>query len=86
MKEYHIAGLGDNLTNYLIGNEIVFDVYDFLPLDNGCDVMRDKDIKVIRKEIEKMKKSLEEVEKRLDHLTKVKTADEIFSGPVSEAP
>jgi len=42
--------------------------------------------KVIRKEIEKMKKSLEEVEKRLDHLTKVKTADEIFSGPVSEAP
>ena len=29
--------------------------------------MRDKDIKVIRKEIEKMKKSLEEVEKRLDH-------------------
>ena len=33
-----------------------------------------------------MKKSLEEVEKRLDHLTKVKTADEIFSGPVSEAP
>jgi 5-bromo-4-chloroindolyl phosphate hydrolysis protein len=48
--------------------------------------MTDKDIKVIRKEIASMKKSLEEVEKRLDNLTKVKTADEIYEGPVSEAP
>ncbi len=48
--------------------------------------MREKDIIVIRKEIEKIKHSIEEVEKRLDRLTKVKTADEIYEGPVSEAP
>ncbi len=48
--------------------------------------MSNKDVKAIRKEIEKIKKSLDEVEKRLDNLTRVKTADEIYDGPVSEAP
>jgi len=48
--------------------------------------MPEKDVKVIRKEIEKIRKSLDEVEKRLDNLTRIKTADEVFSGPVSEAP
>jgi len=48
--------------------------------------MPEKDIRAIRKEIEKIKKSIEEVEKRLDNLTRVKTADEIYDGPVSEAP
>lgn len=48
--------------------------------------MREKDIKAIRKEIEKIKHSIEEVEKRLNRLTKVKTADDIYEGPVSEAP
>jgi prefoldin subunit 5 len=48
--------------------------------------MKDKDIKIIRKEIATIKKSLEEVERRLDKITMVKTADEIYEGPVSEAP
>jgi len=48
--------------------------------------MTEKDVKVIRKEIAIIKKSLEEVERRLDNITKVKTADEIYEGPVSEAP
>ena len=48
--------------------------------------MREKEIKAIRKEIEIIKHSIEEVEKRLNRLTKIKTADEIYEGPVSEAP
>ncbi|NYT04048.1 MAG: hypothetical protein GKC00_05010 [Candidatus Methanofastidiosa archaeon] len=48
--------------------------------------MSEKDVKVIRKEIAAIKKSLEEVEKRLDNITKVKMADDIYEGPVSEAP
>ncbi|HNR44354.1 MAG TPA: hypothetical protein PKH80_04235 [Methanofastidiosum sp.] len=48
--------------------------------------MAENDVKAIRKEIEKIKKSLEEVEKRLDKISKIKTADEIYGGPVSEAP
>ena len=48
--------------------------------------MAENDIKVIKKEIEKIKKSLEEVEKRLDNVTKIKFGDEIYDGPVSEAP
>jgi len=48
--------------------------------------MAENDVKAIRKEIEKIKKSVEEVEKRLDKITKIKTADEIYDGPVSEAP
>ena len=48
--------------------------------------MLEKDVKEIRKEIEKIKKSLDEVEKRLNNITKIKLGDEIYSGPVSEAP
>ncbi|MCC7573239.1 MAG: hypothetical protein KO464_07590 [Candidatus Methanofastidiosum sp.] len=48
--------------------------------------MRERDIKIIRKEIASIKRSLEEVEKRLDKITKIKTGDEIYEGPVSEAP
>ena len=48
--------------------------------------MPEKDIREIRKEIEKIKKSIEEVEKRLNNLTKIKIGDEIYDGPVSEAP
>ncbi|NMC75771.1 MAG: hypothetical protein GYA60_00495 [Candidatus Methanofastidiosa archaeon] len=48
--------------------------------------MPEKDIKAIRKEIEKIKKSLEEVETRLASIEKIKTADQIYEGPVSEAP
>ncbi|MEN6378072.1 MAG: hypothetical protein ABFD15_00635 [Methanofastidiosum sp.] len=48
--------------------------------------MAENDVKAIRKEIEKIKKSIEEVEKRLDKISKIKTADEIYDGPVSEAP
>jgi len=48
--------------------------------------MPEKDIRAIRKEIEKIKKSLEEVDKRLDNITKIKFGDEIYEGPVSEAP
>ncbi len=49
--------------------------------------MAEKDVKIIRKEIEKIRKSLEEVEKRLAAIEKVKTTDDqIYEGPVSEAP
>ncbi|NMC59854.1 MAG: hypothetical protein GYA51_10810 [Candidatus Methanofastidiosa archaeon] len=48
--------------------------------------MPEKDVMLIRKEIEKIKKSLEEVEKRLCNIEKIKTADQIYEGPVSEAP
>ncbi len=48
--------------------------------------MPEKDVKAIRKEIEKIKKSLDEVEKRLDNIVKIKIGDEIYDGPVSEAP
>ncbi|HII94965.1 MAG TPA: hypothetical protein PLI06_00655 [Methanofastidiosum sp.] len=48
--------------------------------------MAENDVKAIRKEIEKIKKSIEEVEKRLNNLTKIKIGDEIYDGPVSEAP
>ena len=49
-------------------------------------IMPEKDIKAIRKEIAGMKKSLEEIERRLENIAKIKTADEIYEGPVSEAP
>jgi len=48
--------------------------------------MPEKDIRAIKKEIEKIKKSLEEVEKRLDNITRIKFGDEVYEGPVSEAP
>jgi len=48
--------------------------------------MPEKDIRAIRKEIEKIKKSIEEVEKRLDNITRIKIGDDIYDGPVSEAP
>ena len=48
--------------------------------------MPEKDIRAIKKEIAIIKKSLEEVEKRLDNITKIKFGDEIYEGPVSEAP
>lgn len=48
--------------------------------------MPEQDIRAIKKEIAIIRKSLEEVEKRLDHITRIKTADEIYEGPVSEAP
>ena len=48
--------------------------------------MGERDIKIIKKEIASIKRSLEEVEKRLDKITKIKMGDEIYEGPVSEAP
>ncbi|NPV51281.1 MAG: hypothetical protein HPY60_08825 [Candidatus Methanofastidiosum sp.] len=48
--------------------------------------MPEKDIKIIRKEIATIRKSLDEVEKRLDNIAKIKIGDEIYEGPVSEAP
>ncbi len=81
-------GLGKDLSNCLIFDIIIKMAMIPFPLSvvSGGNIMAEKDIKAIRKEIEKIKKSIEEVEKRLDKITKVKTADEIFSGPVSEAP
>lgn len=48
--------------------------------------MPEKDIRAIRKEIDTIRKSLDEVERRLDKIVKIKLGDEIYGGPVSEAP
>ncbi len=68
-------------------NKIICTGSSFFPIKiKGGIYMPEKDVMLIRKEIEKIKKSLEEVEKRLCNIEKIKTADQIYEGPVSEAP